>query len=67
MTRTQELLDRAMHFADRAAHAKSRTERNTCLSLEQSYRNLAAHYERFEAAGRELANMADASETAASA
>lgn len=56
-----------MHFADRAAHAKSRTERNTCLSLEQSYRNLAAHYERFEAAGRELANMADASETAASA
>jgi len=67
LTRTQELLDRATHFAERAAHARNRTERNTCLSLEQSYRNLAAHSERFEAARRELAIMADPSETAARA
>ena len=64
MSRTQELLDKAAHFAARALHAKSRTERNTCLSLEQSYRNLAAHAERFEAAGRELAAVADAPKTA---
>ncbi len=67
MTRTQDLLDRATHFAARAAHAKGRIERNTYLSLEQSYRNLAAHYERFDAAGCELANMADPPDKAASA
>jgi len=67
LTRTQELLDKAAHFAARALHAKSRTERNTCLSLEQSYRNLAAHNERFDAARRELEAVAGEAKTAASA
>ena len=55
MTKTQELLGRADHFAARAVHAKGRTERNTCLSLEQSYRSLAEKRERFETAAVELA------------
>jgi hypothetical protein len=55
MTRTQELLARADHYADRAARARGRTARNTYLSLEQSYRNLVAQYERFDAAGISLA------------
>ena len=67
MTRTQQLLDKATHFAARAAHAKGRTERNTYLSLEKSYRSLAAHYDRFDAAGRELAAVTEAPKTTASA
>ncbi len=67
MARTQELLDKAAHFADRAARARGRTERNTYLSLEQSYRTLAAHTGRFEAAGRELASSGDPARTTASA
>lgn len=54
MTRAQELHAKADHFAARAAHARGRTARNTYLSLEKSYRGLAAQQERFEAAGREL-------------
>ena len=67
MNRAKELTSKADQFADRAARARERTARNTYLSLERSYRSLAVQQERFEAAGRELANMADASETAASA
>ncbi len=55
MTTAPELLSKAEHFAHRASRARGRTARNTYLSLEQSYRNLAAQQERFETAGRELA------------
>ncbi len=58
MTRAQQLHAKADHFADRAAHARERTARNTYLSLEQSYRGLAIQQDRFEAAGRELAAAA---------
>jgi hypothetical protein len=54
VTKAQDLQAKADHFADRAAHARERTARNTYLSLEQSYRSLAAQLDRFEAAGREL-------------
>ena len=54
MTTALDLLARADHFARRASRARGRTARNTYLSLEQSYRNLAAQQERFESAGREL-------------
>ena len=54
MTTALELLSRADHFAHRASRARGRTARNTYLSLEQSYRNLAAQQGRFETAGREL-------------
>ena len=67
MTRTQELLARASHFADRAASARGRTARNTFLSLEQSYRNLAAHQERFEAARQAMAPASEPNEAAAGA
>jgi hypothetical protein len=67
MSKTQELLARADHFAKRAAAARGRTARNTYLSLEQSYRSLAAHYERFDAAGRALSTSAEPPLTAASA
>ncbi len=62
MSRSKELTDRADHFAVRAARARGRTARNTYLSLEQSYRGLAAQQERFEAAGRELSAAAAAEE-----
>jgi hypothetical protein len=54
MTKALELYAKADRFALRAAHARTRTERNTYLSLEKSYRTLAAKQERFEAAGRRL-------------
>ena len=54
MTKAQDLQAKADHFADRAAHARERTARNTYLSLEHSYRSLAAQIDRFEAAGRKL-------------
>ena len=54
MSSSKELTDRADQFALRAARARDRTARNTYLSLEQSYRGLAAQQERFEAASREL-------------
>ena len=58
MTRAQDLHAKADHFAERARRARDRTARNTYLSLEQSYRSLAAQQERFEAAGQELAASA---------
>ena len=67
LTRTQELLTRADHFARRAIKARGRTARNTYLSLEQSYRSLAAHYDRFDAAGRALAPLTEAPLTAVGA
>ena len=54
MTRAQELQAKADHFAHRADHARARTARNTYLSLEQSYRVLAAQQARFDAAFVEL-------------
>ncbi len=59
MTRAQELHAKADHFAVRAGRARRRTERNTYLSLEQSYRGLATQQERFEAAGLALAAAID--------
>jgi hypothetical protein len=50
VTRTQDLQAKADHFASRAGHARNRTARNTNLSLEQSYRSLAADEERTDAA-----------------
>jgi hypothetical protein len=51
VTRAQEFHDRADHFAVRAVHARDRKARNTNLSLEQSYRDLAAQQEQSSAAG----------------
>lgn len=53
MTRIQDLNARADHFAGRAGRAHGRTARNTNLSLEQSYRNLAADEERSDVANRD--------------
>jgi hypothetical protein len=58
MTKAHELYAKADRFAARAAHARSRTERNTYLSLEKSYRTLAAKQARFETAGRQLEDAA---------
>ncbi|HEY5410868.1 MAG TPA: hypothetical protein VIJ94_09085 [Caulobacteraceae bacterium] len=58
MTRVQDLQAKADHFADRAAHARDRTARNTYLSLEQSYRSLAVQQGRFEIAGQKLSAAA---------
>lgn len=67
MTKMQRLLERADHFADRAAHARGRTERNTYLSLERSYRTLAAQHERFDTAGRYLSLVGDPPQATANA
>ncbi len=53
MDKAKDFHAKADHFATRAAHAKARTDRNTYLSLERAYRNLAVKQERFEAASRE--------------
>jgi|WetSurMetagenome_2_1015567.scaffolds.fasta_scaffold146392_2 hypothetical protein len=58
MTKAHELYAKADRFAARAAHARTRTERNTYLSLEKSYRTLADKQVRFEAAGRQLEETA---------
>ena len=67
MTTTQDLQAKADHFAHRAAQAKDRTARNTYLSLENSYRGLAAQQERFDAAGRALSAAAEPDEPSAQA